>query len=174
MKGWAKMPKPERRKKRTKERGAAAMTVEYLSGSGLPLPRLVQAALALPPVRSGYRVRLILLPGPEQQPFRRLVEAEGEDCLWCTGAQLRQGGLCRRLLRWQAEGFPPPDGVFVAMEHPLLPEDAADLCPAVEYFHRFSLQPALFCVVTDSPALGPALVQAWDRFAAENLPPAGD
>ena len=130
------------------------------------LYRLAERALAFPPGQLAHQVKVLLLPTRQCVAFRRIVERWSDDYLWFTLPQLRQGELYRRLLRQEAEGFPPADGVFVMAPNVLLPEDAEDLCPAIEYYFRFSLMPSLFCILTANPRLESALQKAQARFAA--------
>ena len=97
---------------------------------------------------------MIALPAGQHRVFRRMVEGWSDDFLWLTLPGLRRGALCRRLLRQEVEGFPPPDGVFVSAPQLLLPEDAAELCCAMEYYFRFALPPSLFCILTETPGPG--------------------
>lgn len=136
------------------------MLLKLVPGTGPPGP----VSLELPPVASPHQVKVMLLPAERHRAFRRRMEKQTDSLLWLTRAQLQQGELCRQLLRWEAEGFPPPEGVFVSWPGALVPEDADDLCPAMAYYFRFALPPSLFCVLTDTPALGPALAAAWERY----------
>lgn len=141
------------------------MIVQQIFTAGQPPDRLAAAMLDVPPGAAGLQVRAVVLPAKQWfASLRRAVERQSDMYLWFTLPQLRRGALYDRLLRWEAEGFPPPEGVLVAAPRVLLPEDADDLCPAIEYYGRFALSPSLFCILTRSPALGPALEQAWGRF----------
>lgn len=138
-----------------------------------PLCRLAEELLTFPPGPLAHQVRVIALPAGQHRVFRRLVEGWSDDFFWLTLPRLRRGVLCRRLLRQEAEGFPPPDGVFVSAPRLLLPEDGSELCYAMEYYFRFALPPSLFCILTDTPGLEVALAGAWERYAARGAPPIG-
>lgn len=133
---------------------------QFVPGTGPPAP----VCLEIPPKASSHQVTVFLMPAERFAAFRRRVEKQTDNILWLTQSQLRQGELCRQLLRWEAEGFAPPDGVFVSWTQALLPEDADDLCPAMEYYFRFALPPSQFCVLTTNPGLGTALAGAWERY----------
>lgn len=136
-----------------------------------PLCRLAEELLTFPPEPLAHQVRVVVLPAGQHRPFRRMVEGWSDDFFWFTLPRLRRGELCRRLLLQEAEGFPPPDGVFVSAPQLLLPEDAAELCCAMEYYFRFALPPSLFCILTETPGLGAALSGIWPRYAARGAPP---
>ncbi len=133
---------------------------QFIPGTRPPAP----VCLELPPKTSPHQVKVFLLPAECFAAFHRNVEKQTDNILWLTRSQLRKGELCRQLLRWEMEGFAPPDGVFVSWPQALLPEDADDLCPAMEYYFRFALPPSQFCVLTTNPGLGTALAQAWARY----------
>lgn len=135
------------------------------------LCRMAEKALAFPIGSPVHRIRVLLLPAKQHEAFRRLMESRSDEYLWLPLTRLRQGALCRRLLWQEAEGLPPPEGVFVSAPRALLPEDAQDLCPAMEYYFRFALPPSLFCILTDIPGLAAALSLAWSRFAPPGAPP---
>lgn len=135
-----------------------------------PLRTLAESVLESPTGQPAHQVKVIVLLPQRQDAFRRIVEQWSDNFIWLTQEQLRQGNLCRQLLRWEKEGFPPPDGVFVSMPQPLLPEDADDLCPAIEYYFRFALFPSLFCVLTTSPDLAKFLTQSWAQYTQPGSP----
>lgn len=132
------------------------------------LYRLAERTLAFPPGQLAHQVKVVVLPARQHTTFRRIVEGWNDDFLWLTLPQLRQGGLYRQLLRWETEGFPPAEGVFVSATHLLLPEDAEDLCPAIEYYFRFALPPSLFCILSDKPGLGQALEARGPHFTVHS------
>lgn len=127
---------------------------------------LAENTLELPPGQLAHQVKVIRLPARQHAAFRRIVERWSDTFLWFTLAELQQGKLYRRLLWLEAEGFPPPDGIFVSAPHILLPEDAESLCPAIEYYFRFALPPSLFCILTNVPGLESALQKARSHFNA--------